>query len=148
MPSPPGLSDDLTELAEGVRLTGVVESVVDGLLVRGTTSASVRLGCVRCLTTFPDRIQADVVELFSRHEQVTEPVDTGYEIQEGMIDLDTLLRDALALALPTRPLCRPDCRGLCAQCGAELNAGDCGCSDDDDDPRWSALALLRLPNAR
>ena len=49
-----------------------------------------------------------------------------YEGEE--IDLSPLLRERLLLALPTLPLCRDDCRGLCARCGADLNAGPCGCA--------------------
>jgi uncharacterized protein len=59
-----------------------------------------------------------------------------------------MLRDAVTLALPLRPLCREDCKGLCARCGNDLNAGPCDCGGDDIDPRWEALAALRerLPN--
>jgi uncharacterized protein len=56
--------------------------------------------------------------------------------------LRPLVRDALLLELPLAPLCRPDCRGLCARCGADLNAGPCSCVADRD-PRWGALDALR-----
>ena len=56
------------------------------------------------------------------------------------IDLDELVREQILLALPTRHLCREDCKGLCQKCGADLNAGDCSCEQGETDPRWAALA--------
>ena len=63
-----------------------------------------------------------------------------------MIDLDTLLRDALVPAVPYRPLCDPDCKGLCASCGVNRNETTCDCVDVTVDARWSALEGLRLSN--
>ena len=69
-------------------------------------------------------------------------------LQDDLVDLEPLLRDAVVLALPFQPLCRPDCPGLCAECGARL-------SDDPDhrheapvDPRWAALAELQQDDPR
>ena len=58
-------------------------------------------------------------------------------------DVLPLLKEQLQLEVPMRPLCRPDCKGLCPVCGAELNAGPCGCNREGGDPRWAALAALR-----
>lgn len=148
---PEDFSAPLLTLHEPIRLRGVVESVVDGLLVRGELSADVTASCARCLKPVTDRVETEVVELF--HDpartpaQDLEELDEGYEISDGQIDLDALVRDGLAPALPVRPLCREDCAGLCAQCGADLNEGQCDCADSDTDPRWAALEGLRLPAA-
>jgi uncharacterized protein len=53
------------------------------------------------------------------------------------------VREAVLLDLPLAPLCRPDCAGLCPECGADLNAGDCGHRPNATDPRWTALDDLR-----
>ncbi len=50
--------------------------------------------------------------------------------EDGMIDLAPLVRELSLLALPIKVLCRPDCLGLCQECGANLNDGDCGCDDE------------------
>lgn len=151
VPAPEGFAVPLVTLREPMHLSGVVESVVDGLLVRGELEADVRVSCARCLEPVTDRVTADVVELFQDPERTPpedlDSSDEGYEIHEGQIDLDALLRDALAPALPVRPLCREDCRGLCAQCGANRNETDCTCAEDDTDSRWAALESLRLPDA-
>lgn len=58
------------------------------------------------------------------------------------IDLSELVRQLLVLNLPARSLCRPDCRGLCAQCGADLNHGECRCAREEIDPRLAPLREL------
>ncbi|MGH7815576.1 MAG: YceD family protein [Candidatus Binataceae bacterium] len=60
------------------------------------------------------------------------------------IDLSPLVREQILLALPTRPLCREDCRGLCPHCGVNLNRAECGCRAENHDPRWTALLSLKL----
>jgi uncharacterized protein len=150
VPAPEGFELPLVELREPLRLRGVVESVVDGLLVRGELSAEVAASCARCLEPVTEVVTTDVTELFADPsrtpaEDLAE-LDEGYEIRDGQIDLDALLRDALAPALPARPLCREDCRGLCAECGQNRNEGDCDCAETDADPRWAALEGLSLPD--
>jgi uncharacterized protein len=62
--------------------------------------------------------------------------------EDGMIDLAPLVRELSLLALPIKVLCRPDCQGLCQECGANLNLGDCGCAENEIDPRLAALGSL------
>jgi uncharacterized protein len=145
MGAPEGFTLPLATVQEPLHLAAVIESVVDGLLVRGALTVTMRLECARCLEPLDQVVDADVVELFgdpARTPADAEPLDEGYEIREGHIDLDALLRDALAPATPAQPLCRKDCAGLCAQCGANLNVRPCTCVDDDLDPRWAALTKL------
>lgn len=147
MRAPDDLAPEMARVVEPVHLSGVVESVVDGLLVRGVVRAQVQLDCARCLTPLVRTLDADVVELFSdpAHADPDDDLEAGYEISDGTIDLDTLLRDALVPALPYRPLCGADCQGLCPQCGANRNEVDCGCVEATTDARWAALEALRLP---
>jgi uncharacterized protein len=120
-----------------------LESVVEGLLVTGKVGATVVLRCVRCLRDVEHELEADVRELFglgSRDEE-----DEGYAVlPDDRLPLDTMVRDAVVLAFPPFPLCRPDCAGLCPECGADRNAIDCGHGGPGaTDPRWAALAGLR-----
>lgn len=127
-----------------------VDAVVDGILVRGTVLFHLRTACSRCLTPHATDRVVEVVELFTdpaRAEPDDEP-DPGYEMLDNRtaIDLSTLVRDALLIDLPLRVLCSPDCAGLCATCGADLNVAPCGHGAAGDlDPRWAALTELRLP---
>jgi uncharacterized protein len=147
MPAPADLSDDILTVGSSVTLSGVLESVVDGLLVRGRVEAPARVACVRCLRERDEVIGAEVTELYSKPDDIAdETVEPGYEIIDDAIDLDTLLRDALVAAAPAHPLCRADCAGLCATCGADLNIAPCDGHPEQSDQRWSALAGLELPS--
>ena len=144
VPVPADLELDMATVVGDLRLTGVLESVVDGILVRGEVSAQLESACARCLTDLQQPVTADVVELFSSPSEDAEEVEAGYEITEGTIDLDTLLRDALVPAVPYRPLCSEDCKGLCAECGINRNDAECSCEDFTVDARWAALEGLQL----
>jgi uncharacterized protein len=71
--------------------------------------------------------------------------DLEFSFYQGdEIDLSPLIREQVLLALPTRPLCQEDCRGLCPQCGADLNREVCGCRDTKTDPRLRILSTLKV----
>jgi uncharacterized protein len=74
-----------------------------------------------------------------------EPAQAEEETYSGrVIDLDPLLREQLVLSLPAYPVCREDCKGLCAVCGTNLNERECGCDRHVPDPRWAGLKNLKL----
>lgn len=118
------------------------ESVVEGVLVTGTVRAAAHHECARCLRVFSGEVELSVCELFAAPGHLTEDREV-YRVTDASIDLEPMLRDALTLHLPLNPLCGPDCAGLCARCGADLNEGPCGCTDDETDPRWAALTEVR-----
>lgn len=117
------------------------ESVVEGILVTGRVSGQISAECARCLAGLGSGVEVEVCELFASGSP--EPDDDVYRVGGTEIHLEPMLRDALTLALPLNPLCRRDCKGLCAGCGADLNATECACSDDTTDPRWAQLDALR-----
>jgi uncharacterized protein len=115
----------------------LLESVVEGILVSGPLRGSMRFRCARCLKTFERPFDLEVSELFAA-EVVAEGEE--YELApEGAIDLEPLVRDAVMLAMPFSPLCRPDCAGLCERCGGDRNLGECTCPPAVADERWSVL---------
>ena len=120
-----------------------IESVVEGLLVTGTVSATAVVRCVRCLRQFDQELEVEVRELFALDPGQDE--DEGYAVlPDDRLPLDTMARDALVLAFPAFPLHRPDCAGLCPVCGADRNTIDCGHGGTERlDPRWAALAGLQ-----
>ena len=145
----------VSEPLEGVhvglaRLTGEpvhadleLESVVEGILVTGPVSAQVVSRCARCLTEFSSDLAVEVCELFAAPGHLEEQEEEVYRVAGDEVDLEPMLRDELALALPLNPLCREDCKGMCARCGRDLNEGACDCTDDTTDPRWAALDAVR-----
>ena len=131
-------------------LTGTVdldvhlESVIEGILVRGDLGFDVELDCARCLTPVEDHVDVDVAEMY--HEPGHEEAEEGYLIEDEHIDLGTLLRDAIIMSVPVRVLCTDDCQGLCPVCGTDRNREDCGHRPTDaTDPRWAKLAELEVP---
>jgi uncharacterized protein len=118
-----------------------LESVMEGILVTGSVDGATELQCARCLKAFGSEVEVEVCELYTAPGHEAE--DDAYRVKGTEIDLEPMLRDAVGLALPLNPVCRPDCAGLCARCGTDLNDGACDCVEDESDPRWDALAELR-----
>ena len=116
----------------------VLEPVGHSVEAVGTVTAPWTGACRRCLKAAAGELVADVREIFE-----TNPVpEETYPLVNDQIDLEPLAREAVVLELPPAPLCREDCRGLCAQCGADLNEASCSCRAPVD-PRWAALDELR-----
>lgn len=121
-----------------------VENVGERAFVaRGSVRARLRLTCGRCAKPFESDAEAAVDALFS--EDVRESVHEAreayeaYPVEHHRIDVAPAAREALVLELPFSALCRPDCPGLCASCGADLAEGPCGCAEDTVDPRLHRL---------
>ena len=149
VPAPADLGIEVLHVPEGVpvELDLRTEAVMEGVLVTGTARAALEGECVRCLEPITDEIEVRFQELFVYDDREVDP-DEELEVsklQDDLVDLEPLLRDAVVLALPFQPLCQDDCPGLCTECGARL-------ADDPDhthgepvDPRWAALSALTEP---
>ena len=150
VPAPADLGIEVLSVPEGspVDLDLRLEAVVEGVLVTGTVRAELRGECVRCLEPVVDEITPDLVELFlyddePAHRSDDEDLEDETSRLEGdLLDLEPLLRDAVVLALPFQPLCREDCPGLCAECGARLADDPDHGHEEEIDPRWAALQGL------
>jgi uncharacterized protein len=115
-----------------------LESVVEGVLVSGLATVQLRGECVRCLGEVSDELEIDVQELFVYPESDATD-DEASRLEGDLVDLEPLLRDGVVLDLPFQPLCREDCQGLCAECGANLNDDPQHTHDAPLDPRWEKL---------
>ena len=129
-----------------------LEAVMEGVLVTGTIRGEAVGECVRCLERVVEPVDATVQELFVYPERAKAAESSGddededvRELEGDLVDLEPALRDAVVPALPFRPLCRPDCPGLCPQCGERL-ADDPDHTHDTIDPRWAALGGLLGPD--
>ncbi len=103
--------------------------------------------CGRCLRPINDTLVVDVAELYayanSTTDETTEDDEVG-RIQDDLIDLEPVVRDAVVLALPVNPVCRQDCPGLCPDCGVPWDDLPADHSHERTDPRWAALSTLDL----
>jgi uncharacterized protein len=119
----------------------VLESLADGIVVSGRVGTFWTGACRRCLEPVEGPLEVNVRELYQHHPKDTE----AFTFQGELLDLEPMVREAVLLELPLAPLCRPDCAGLCPECGANRNLGDCGHHAVASDPRWAALAELLEP---
>ena len=125
--------------AKQVRVEGPVrfdlfaEKIHGELLVKGVLSVPLAFQCGRCAEFFSTKLEG---LSFLHSYDISKNVET--------VDLTPDIREDILVELPPYPVCRPDCHGLCPQCGANLNEGPCGCRRDNTDGRWGALDRLKL----
>jgi uncharacterized protein len=131
-----------------VRLTRTPQ----GILVQGALHARTPVECVRCLKPVDLDFDVELSELFRTSELSPSngsPLSEDYNVDDGdYIDLTPIVREEALLAVPIQVLCSRDCKGLCAQCGQDLNEGSCGCEADSIDPRLAPLRKLLLDEWR
>jgi len=152
---PLSYSEDPAELdlaVSGVRFLQPI--AVDLILVKaaqaisatGRVKTSVTCECVRCLSRLLVPLDVPVTTQFlpalpplppGEYQMPSEAAE-DYYYQDDVVVLDDLVRQEVILAVPFRPQCRADCRGLCPQCGQDLNVGTCACAPPPD-PRWAVL---------
>ena len=119
---------------------GQLESIPGGIMVTGSVNARWRGQCRRCAKSVGGDLSVAVRERYL--ESAGPEDDEAYPLKGDLLDLGPAIRDAVVLELPLAPLCDEACRGLCEQCGADLNDGDCSC-EAPTDPRWATLDVLR-----
>lgn len=146
------------DLGEGMRSVGRVAGKVTftntglNIVTRGSFRTAVEVECARCLRVFRVEIESPIQEelpLRSRPAELGE--ETCEELPEeereplfvdNIFDLDELLRQSIVIAIPIKPICSEDCKGLCPHCGADLNKGQCDCPNDEAEGPFAALASL------
>ena len=146
-----GMSDDEFDVVEPIRLELEVQMAGDDKFrLVGRARTTLEVACGRCLEAY--RIPIDVPFDLSylpqvenagqrEHEIHDEDLSTAYYRGEA-IDLGELLREQFYLALPMKPLCSEDCKGLCPHCGTNHNRGTCDCRPAWEDPRLAGLKTL------
>ncbi|WP_026926580.1 YceD family protein [Granulicoccus phenolivorans] len=142
--APEGLGNDVIGVPPNspIELDLRLEAVVEGVLVTGVARAQLTGECGRCLRPIEDDLEIDLQELFLYPDTELDDEEASRIVAE-QLDLEPLVRDQVVLELPFMPLCRPDCAGLCPQCGADLNDDPEHSHGDPVDPRWGDLAALR-----
>ena len=144
-PSRIGLDLEAIEPGAPLELDLRLESVAEGVLVTGTVSGPTAGQCVRCLEPFSGDVEIHLTELFAYPGSATEATSEADEVGhvvDDTVDLEQSIVDQVGLQLPLAPLCRPDCPGLCPQCGIALATAEPGHQHDVIDPRWAKLSRL------
>jgi uncharacterized protein len=142
---------DSYRIVAPVQLEFALHKDKDRFRLVGSAVTELELPCSRCLESFrmPVNTEFDLryhpaSEMSQDEEREVEEDDleTSY-YRDDQIDLNELLREQFYLVLPMKPLCREDCKGLCVQCGTNLNTGTCDCSVSTNDPRLAPLRQLK-----
>ena len=137
-------------LAGPVELTGDIRKDAQKVRLTGHIRARLECDCGRCLEPFAVPVDTTFDLLFvpaaansGDEDQEVEADDLGVSFyKDDVIDLADVMREQFFLALPMKPLCREDCKGLCPQCGTNWNTGTCTCTTEWEDPRLAALKGL------
>jgi uncharacterized protein len=146
-----GPGDDDYRVAAPVELSMTVEKAGgDAFRVTGRAQTRLELNCGRCLEPFEAPIDATFELRYVPQEEnagegereIEEDDLTTAFYREGMLDVIDLLREQFQLALPMKPLCTEACRGLCPECGTNLNRTQCDCTPTWEDPRLAPLKGL------
>lgn len=127
----------VTDLHGTLRLSRTAQ----GLYAQGRLRAGWPADCVRCLESFNQALSIELHDLFVYPP--SEAADPILQVPEtGILDLSPLVREYLLLDVPLQPLCRPDCKGLCPECGVNRNLSTCSHPTAEIDPRLSPLSSL------
>jgi len=153
-PGDVGQEGDAYRIVAPVHLDFELHKDKDKFRLVGTAKTELELLCSRCLEPFRMPVDspfdlrflpATEIAADDEREVQEEDFETSY-YRDDQIDLNELLREQFYLALPMKPLCREDCKGLCPQCGTNLNTGTCACAVQWEDPRLAPLKGLIKPS--
>jgi uncharacterized protein len=120
-----------------------------GVWVSAEVSTDERCACSRCLKGFSQRIEvAFEEEAFHANDGPSgEQAEVPTIDDKRILDLTDALEQYIYLAVPVKPICRKDCKGICPQCGADLNETMCVCDNDARDGRWAELLKMAVSDS-
>ena len=135
---------DLVEEVEG-------QKRVADIRLRGSLATSIETPCARCVDPVQYDVKSDFDLLYRPINADSHPeeasiseAETEISFYQGEgIELEDVLKEQVLLSLPAKMLCREDCKGLCPQCGKNLNQGSCQCETKISDLRWAALEGIK-----
>jgi uncharacterized protein len=142
--------DERIRLTEPASVSGQVRLSRNQVFVEGHVETRAQVECDRCLQPVELPVSADFALDYitgSEYEssQVVELTEAELSVAvfDGeAIDVDEIVKEQVVLAVPTRMLCREECKGICPECGIDRNNGECECVTNEIDPRWAALKNL------
>ena len=145
------LGDERASLCGPVSISGKIRQAGTEVFVTGQVEACIQVDCDRCLKPIQLPVKSDFSLEYitgseyesTRTAELTDELMSVSVFDGQSIDVDEIVKEQVLLLVPTRTLCRKDCKGFCPTCGAaDKNGGDCGCSEVEIDPRWAGLKDL------
>ena len=145
------IQSDAVKIVSPVKAVLRLDKVLPEIMAKGVLNGDVEHECSRCLKNFTERIASQFNVVYrptteiaraEQHQLKSDELDTVFYTGDT-IEIDDLLREQLILNLPMKPLCSPDCRGFCPQCGADMSLSACGCKTSKIDSRFEVLKKLK-----
>jgi uncharacterized protein len=142
--------DERVSLVALATVNGKVRLSGNEVFVNGHVETRAQVECDRCLKPVELPVNVDFTLEYisdSDYESIETAELTEAEMSVSVfdgtaIDVDEIVKEQILLAVPTRMLCREDCKGICPECGTDRNTGECDCVTNEIDPRWAALKNL------
>jgi len=143
--------DERVKLIAPATVSGKIRLAGNEVFVNGHVDTRAQVECDRCLKPIESPVDVDFELEYipgSEYEsgevaELTE-AEMSVSVFDGQtIDVDEIVKEQILLTVPTRMLCREDCKGICPECGADRNTGECSCVVKEIDPRWAALKNLK-----
>lgn len=132
-----------------VRVRGQISRIEGGFSLEAEIGYGGGLECSRCLAPYPFRTDERFSLLLYKKPAAVEKeisLELGdldaYFYEDAEISLNPIAEERIQMSIPMKPLCREDCRGLCASCGSDLNTEECRCQKTTVDPRWDVLRSI------
>jgi len=149
------LMDDRLRLEQPASVTGRIRTSGSEVRVSGKIDARVEVECDRCLKALEVPVSAKFAleyitgqQYESTHVAELSTEEMAVSVFDGeAIDVDEIVREQILLAVPDRALCNDYCKGICSNCGTDLNSGNCNCESSEIDPRWEALKKFKNGNS-
>lgn len=146
-----GIETDDFDIKEPIHIEGKVTKFGKTLYVKGHLLAKMTMTCSRCIESFSftldSEIDATYVPLENESLEEEKELDqSDLDIlfyKDDRLDLQEIIRDHIVLSIPLQPLCKPDCLGLCQNCGQDLNVSKCACKTEDIHPKLEILKKLK-----
>lgn len=152
----PGLIESRRELFRTVKRLdwfAAIERAGEEVRLRGQLNTAVSVSCVRCLESVEQPVDRDFDLYFRQEDSLIYDEDADVQLEErdtrtsfisgAELQLDGIFREQVLLAMPMKPLCREDCRGLCPSCGINHNLDSCECFDQSTNPVFEGLLELK-----
>jgi uncharacterized protein len=144
------LSSEALKLKSPARANLRVDKAGPEVFARGSVGTSIELQCSRCLRSFVKELDVNINVVYlpveelkgeEKHEIKDDELDIGF-YQGDELDVQDLVREQILLNVPMKPLCSEACKGICPDCGADLNVSTCACERKETDPRLEVLKKL------
>ena len=131
---------DIIKSRGSCQVVGEISSDSDILILNAEIKVDLEMICSRCLETFIYPIDIDIEERFTTNSKSED--DEAVVVYDDVLDITEIVGTIIISTIPIKRICKDDCKGLCQECGCNLNFKSCSCNNEDVDIRFEALRGL------